>query len=276
MTLSRIRRRSYLERFPLPRNYTNKTLKQLFTLSGHYCAYPECPTRIVETSPNAEPVVLGEIAHIEASSNTGPRANPKLSALDRDSYANLIILCPTHHSMVDKNHEEYPSEMLHSWKKNAEQATASRLSVGATKVTFAELKMVCNAFLSNDVPLESTPMKVATPREKMEANGLTGVITPSMNVGLALTPTVAEFIRSQAKLVHSFPELLRSGFVGEFNRLKSEDLTPDEIFLYLIDFGANSASTTEMNQNELFVVRAAATAVLCHLFQVCDLFEPPK
>ena len=47
----------------MPRNYTQRTLKQLFLTSGHYCAYPNCSAAIVEFTAG-EPEILGFIAHI--------------------------------------------------------------------------------------------------------------------------------------------------------------------------------------------------------------------
>ncbi|KPL87558.1 hypothetical protein SE18_10875 [Herpetosiphon geysericola] len=46
-------------------------------------------------------VIIGQIAHIEASSDIGPRANPTKSAKDRDEYDNLILLCQNCHARLD-------------------------------------------------------------------------------------------------------------------------------------------------------------------------------
>lgn len=258
----------------MARNYSPLTLKQLFLTSGHYCAYPGCPAAIVEFADEG-PTVLGFIAHIEGSSDDGPRPNPSLMRAERDSYENLLVLCGHHHTLVDKIDSEYPVEILREWKRAAEQATAEKLSIGATSISFAELQIVCNAFADGDVGLASTPMIAVPPQEKMDANALTGAIRPTMNVGLSQATQVAEYIRRQAQISSRFPERLRAGFVGEYDRLKGTGLGGDALFLALIDFGANSASTPQTDLARLFVIRAAAAAVLCHLFEVCDVFEAP-
>lgn len=65
----------------MARNYSDLTLKQLFLTSGHYCAFPECASAIVEFT-DAGPVVLGEIAHIDTDyirvSAPGPYASAGL------------------------------------------------------------------------------------------------------------------------------------------------------------------------------------------------------
>lgn len=66
----------------MARNYSQLTLKQLFLTSGHYCAFPGCASAIVEFT-DVGPVILGEIAHIEGSSDDGPRPNPSLTPVER-------------------------------------------------------------------------------------------------------------------------------------------------------------------------------------------------
>lgn len=258
----------------MARNYSDLTLKQLFLTSGHHCAFPGCTAAIVEFTQTG-PVILGQIAHIEGSSDSGPRPNPSLSDSARDSYANLIVLCAHHHTLIDKIDSAYPVEILKSWKQAAEQATAEKLSVGATSVSFAELEIVCNAFADGDIGLSSTPMIAVPPQDKMDANSLSDAIRPTMTIGLAQAPQVADFIRRQAQLSSRFPERIRAGFVKEYDRLFAEGVFGDELFLALIEFGASSTVAPQTDMARLFVVRAAAVAVLCHLFEICDVFEVP-
>lgn len=257
------------------RGYSQLTIKQLFVTSGHYCAYPGCEQSIVDFSGDS-PVILGEIAHIEGSSDDGPRANRLLSNTQRDSYPNLIVLCPTHHSLIDKSPELFPVETLKEWKNEQERSTTEKLSAGAVSVTFAELQIVCDAYADGDMELTSTPMVAVPPEDKMRANGLTDALRPTMSIGLSLAPQVAEFIRRQAQLSSRFPERLRGGFLNEYNSLVSDGALGDDLFLALIEFGANAAATPQDDSARHFTIRAASTAILCHLFQVCDIFEAPN
>ena len=237
----------------MARNYSHLTLKKLFLTSGHFCAYPDCGSAIVEFTEDG-PVILGQIAHIEGSSDDGPRPNPTLASAQRDSYPNLLILCAHHHTLVDKIDSAYPVETLKEWKCVAEKAAIDRLSTGATQVSFAELQIVCNAFADGDIDLPSTPMIAVPPQTKMDANDLSDAIRPTMNIGLAQAPQVAEYIRRQAQLSSRFPERLRAGFVGEYDRLVAGGVTGDALFHSLIDFGANSATSVQTDGNRLFVI----------------------
>ncbi|MGO9584678.1 MAG: SAVED domain-containing protein [Limisphaerales bacterium] len=85
-----------------PRRYSERTLKILWGRAAGKCAVPECRIDLVVDATDHDPiVVIGDIAHIEASSDKGPRANRKLSAKERDSYDNLILLCKNCHFRFD-------------------------------------------------------------------------------------------------------------------------------------------------------------------------------
>lgn len=85
-----------------PRRYSERTLKILWGRAAGKCAVPECRIDLIGDATDHDPVVvIGDIAHIEASSDKGPRANRKLSAKKRDNYDNLILLCKNCHFRFD-------------------------------------------------------------------------------------------------------------------------------------------------------------------------------
>ena len=48
---------------------------------------------------------------------------------ERDSYANLILLCPTHHLLIDKNTDDFPAERLYKMKIDHEVWILETLSM---------------------------------------------------------------------------------------------------------------------------------------------------
>ena len=56
------------------------------------------------------------MCHIVAVQPKGPRGQPRLTENDLNSYENLILLCPTHHAIVDNQPETYTPDMLRRWK----------------------------------------------------------------------------------------------------------------------------------------------------------------
>lgn len=112
----------------LKRTYSQKTLKILYALSGHQCAFPDCGVPITEPgTPESGPLVVGEICHIYAVSEQGPRGKSGLQEKELNAPENLIILCPNHHRLVDGQPETYTADLLKSWKQ-AHEALVARKS----------------------------------------------------------------------------------------------------------------------------------------------------
>lgn len=104
----------------MPRNYSQSTLKALFALSGNRCACPECEFPAVEHTSDGKICVVGEVAHIVAVGNNGPRAREDFAVFDKNDLSNLIVLCPIHHTIVDKLPHLYREDLLKSWKARRE------------------------------------------------------------------------------------------------------------------------------------------------------------
>lgn len=96
--------------------YRQGTIKKLFALSSNRCAFPKCPTPLIEGD-----TTVGEICHIAGSSPQGPRYDPNQSDEQRDGFDNLILCCPTHHKVIDDDLESYTVERLHRMKAEHEQ-----------------------------------------------------------------------------------------------------------------------------------------------------------
>ena len=59
---------------------------------------------------------LGEQAHIVGEKEHAPRGKSPLTLEERNSYHNIILLCPNHHTEVDKNEADWPVETMHLTK----------------------------------------------------------------------------------------------------------------------------------------------------------------
>ncbi len=91
---------------------SEKTIRRLFAMSKNMCAFPDCPTPIVEDNGT----VTGEICHIRAHRRGGPRFDEAQSVTERHSFDNLILLCRRHHKIVDEEPELYTVEALEKIK----------------------------------------------------------------------------------------------------------------------------------------------------------------
>lgn len=104
------------------------TKHRLFADSGGYCQNPKCLAGIFKEIGEKR-IHIAEIAHVFSASDEGPRSNEKISEEERGAYENLIILCPTCHTIIDKAEEEYPDVILKEWKYSHRQKIAERFAV---------------------------------------------------------------------------------------------------------------------------------------------------
>lgn len=103
------------------RSYSEKTIKILFGNCGRQCAHPDCTNPIIESATDySDDAVVGQICHIYAASDNGPRGKTGLTDDEKNSPENLILLCGHHHPVVDKQHETYPAPLLQKWKREHE------------------------------------------------------------------------------------------------------------------------------------------------------------
>ena len=119
----------------LKRNIPQKTKDVLRTLSGNQCAHPECTKALVEPgTEKSTAFVNADICHIYAVSTKGPRGKIDLTENELNAAENLILLCPTHHRLVDTQHETYPANLLKEWKQKHESKMQKPLSANLESV----------------------------------------------------------------------------------------------------------------------------------------------
>jgi len=69
---------------------------------------------------------LGEAAHIR-SARPGPRYDKNMTDAQRGHSDNGIWLCASCHTLIDKNEDEFPADMLLEWKRKHEEVLRSLL-----------------------------------------------------------------------------------------------------------------------------------------------------
>jgi hypothetical protein len=113
-----------------PRDYNRTTIFALARLGGGTCYWPDPPCATpVMVLINGRPVRNVEIAHIRAANPNGPRFVANMSDKERADWANLILLCTPHHTMVDTiKPQDYSIGVLEQWKSNREGGSAAALS----------------------------------------------------------------------------------------------------------------------------------------------------
>jgi hypothetical protein len=99
---------------------------------GYLCSNPGCgaPTRGPSKSKGASNVGVG--AHITAAASRGPRYDPTLTKLERESPNNAIWLCARCGRLVDNDTSTYTRDDLLDWKTQAISRAHRALETGKT------------------------------------------------------------------------------------------------------------------------------------------------
>ncbi len=115
------------------------TALHVYTAAAGRCSFFGCSKYVLEEPLTHNKAVLGNIAHIVAASEDGPRGNYPLSMSERSKFENLMLLCPVHHPFIDKKEyeSEYTVELLREWKKRHESRMKMQTGIPATAKSYA-------------------------------------------------------------------------------------------------------------------------------------------
>jgi hypothetical protein len=91
----------------------------LWGRSGGRCA--KCNTEILKTNTKGRAYPVGDHAHVVGKSRKGPRGDSAMSAKDRASADNHVLLCATCHREVDGDPVTWAVELLRTIKANHEE-----------------------------------------------------------------------------------------------------------------------------------------------------------
>lgn len=120
-------------------NFTVKTVDVLGKRVGFFCSNPAC--RKHTSGPNTNPekaTIVGVAAHIAAAAPAGPRYNVTMSEKDRKSIENGIWLCVNCSTLIDKDPDAFPVNLLNSWKDDAENRMSDEIKGVVAKIAKKE------------------------------------------------------------------------------------------------------------------------------------------
>lgn len=250
------------------KSFPPTVIKLVWGSSGGYCAFIGCTQRLIVEGTGVDPAVpLGELAHIVGhSSSKGPRKDPNYPRVKIDQPDNLILLCPTHHTLVDKQESTYTVEDLRCMKLSHEAKVRTRLEQQVLEIRSQDFEQVLNFLVKANPGAPSAPTQPTPPEEKMQKNGLTEAIRGWLNIGLAASYRVEQYIKHMTLIDSNYPERLRDTFRHEYDRLIAEGQHGDSLFIAILDWMRQGREGTAQD--------AAVYPVMAYLFQTCELFEP--
>lgn len=94
------------------------TRLRLFSEAAGHCQKPDCLDALFPDELGGMKHIA-EMAHVIPHGETGPRHGDRPEGeFDPDAFENLILLCPTCHTKIDKDPEGFPRNILLDWKAN--------------------------------------------------------------------------------------------------------------------------------------------------------------
>lgn len=237
---------------------TPSTREAIIASSGGRCA--KCFKLISERKEGSINVsIVSKVAHIRGKKPGSSRYDDSMSDKERDSYANLILLCADCHTVVDAQPDDYSVKTLQILKHRHGKKFIRVTGNGVPGVTFVELERVTKYIASGRAVGEQTYNLVA-PRDKILKNDLSAAVEGMIKMGMTRVAEVRKYVSIQPDI--EFGMKLRSSFVSEYMKMREEGFEGDTLFLMLMGFAAGQ------NGNE-----SAGLAVLVYLFESCEVFE---
>ena len=107
-----------------------QTKIMVWSRAAQRCSLPSCRKELVVSGTAMDdPSLVGEICHIVAEKDDGPWGQSSLTLIERNQFGNLILLCCTHHKLVDDQINLYSVEKLKRIKSEHEAWVQSNLSL---------------------------------------------------------------------------------------------------------------------------------------------------
>ncbi len=237
--------------------------RRLWAMSGHFCSFPNCANTLTEDANDKDGIsTVGDVCHINAVSPTGPRPFPQGSSDDPNAFENLILLCPTHHRVVDRQESKYPAEMLRKWKSDREIEIIRMWEV--VKFNSQELDNIIT-WLAESTDLPQGDFSLTPVENKIELNSLSTSTQRLIGIGLLQVSEVERYIEDVSKPKSGFPYLVLGPLLTLYGKLKTDGLANDEVFSELVHFAcSNSRNTAKW---------VAAIVLIVYFFERCDLFD---
>ncbi|WP_242392119.1 SAVED domain-containing protein [Anaeromyxobacter oryzisoli] len=126
---------------PVGRKIKESTRIVLAVAAGGRCEFRGCNQFLFEHPLTLKAGNYSENAHIVAFSQEGPRGESSARPRDINALSNLMLLCKTDHTHIDKNPSDFPVDALKSYK--AEHENRIRHVTGLApnmRTTFVQLK----------------------------------------------------------------------------------------------------------------------------------------
>lgn len=153
------------------------------------CYHPDCPIPVISTEAG-HAIVGVEIAHIRGAKPGAARFDPNMTDPERAAIENLILLCKTHHKLVDTiDPQDYSAALLTEWKHDNEPGDPPG-TLGTT-LTESNLEQLLEEFAANSGPARRVEV-VVTGGFIMNPTEFTSLPLDQLSVALEYNPHLGD------------------------------------------------------------------------------------
>ena len=202
---------------------------------------------------------IGEFAHIEDLQKATKRYNPDKSIDELNDESNIIILCPTCHTKIDKYSENYPTEMLQQIKREYENNIKIAIEY-ANPDLYSKFSKICKDLSEkcNNAGIIERYNSIKV-EEKISKNSLSE-IKDQIDMYMRYIPIFKEFLET---LSQSERTELRHNIMSLYKLEQCKDDCNVQKFTNLI---------RRVVGNDFSNVFPAGI-IICNYFEECDVFE---
>jgi hypothetical protein len=143
-------------------------IKLLFARSGNRCPFPKCraPMAVNDT-------LTAEVCHIKGARPGSARYEAGQTDVERHAYANLLLMCPTHHTVIDDDEEAYTVERLRKIKATHEAQSSPIPDAEAAAVAERFVQSVTNIGQSGGLAAHTVNASTITVQSAPDTSHLT-------------------------------------------------------------------------------------------------------
>lgn len=202
---------------------------------------------------------VGEFAHIEDLQKATKRYNPDKSIDELNDESNIIILCPTCHTKIDKYSEDYPTEKLQQIKREYENNIKIAIEY-ANPDLYSKFSKICKDLSGkcNNAGIIERYNSIKV-EEKISKNSLSE-IKDQIDMYMRYIPIFKEFLET---LSQSERTELRHNIMSLYKLEQCKDDCNVQKFTNLI---------RRVVGNDFSNVFPAGI-IICNYFEECDVFE---
>lgn len=204
---------------------------KLWVKAGGRCEYPGCNVILYRDNVTYAELNRSYIAHIIADSPEGPRGDKDLSKELAKEFSNLMLLCDTHHRLIDKEDVQgHPVDLLRRYKMEHEERIELLTGIHTNKKTYIVMYGANIGKRDGLISFEQACAAVIPKRYPSTNYGIQLDLTQN-----ATTDEVVEFWENECKNIENFVNTRLAGYGPDgklINHLSVFALAPIPLLVY--------------------------------------------